>query len=61
MEGDGQKRAYKYKAFITYSHADMSLATALQSGLHSFAKPWYQLRAIRVFRDQTNLSANPDL
>ena len=61
MEGDGQKGAYKYKAFITYSHADMSLATALQSGLHSFAKPWYQLRAIRVFRDQTNLSANPDL
>jgi WD40 repeat protein len=61
MENDGQKRAYKYKAFISYSHADTSLATALQSGLHSFAKPWYQLRAVRVFRDQTNLSANPDL
>jgi WD40 repeat protein len=61
MDGNCQAKSYKYKAFITYSHADLSLAAALQSGLHSFAKPWYQLRAVRVFRDQTNLSANPDL
>lgn len=61
MNGDGKSKTYKYKAFITYSHADVNVAGALQSGLHSFAKPWNQLRALRVFRDQTNLSANPHL
>jgi hypothetical protein len=51
-----------YKAFISYSHAaDGKLAPAVQSALHQFTKPWYSLRAIRVFRDETNLSANPDL
>ena len=51
-----------YKAFISYSHAaDDRLAPALQSALHSFAKPWYRLRAIRVFRDKTSLSVNPAL
>jgi hypothetical protein len=33
----------------------------LQSTLHRFAKPWYQLRAVRIFRDQTNLAVSPDL
>jgi WD40 repeat protein len=61
MDGGGQNRAYKYKAFITYSHADLKVADALQSGLDTFAKPWNRLRAVRVFRDQTNLTANPDL
>ena len=51
-----------YKAFISYSHAvDGKLAPALQDALHSFAKPWYRLRAIRVFRDRTTLSATPAL
>ena len=51
-----------YKAFISYSHAaDGKLAPAVQVALQQFAKPWYRLRAIRVFRDETNLSANPDL
>jgi hypothetical protein len=27
----------------------------------TFAKPWYRLRAMRVFRDKTNLSASPGL
>ncbi|MCU1493841.1 MAG: repeat- protein-like protein [Acidimicrobiaceae bacterium] len=61
MDANSQRRPYKYKAFITYSHADLKVAQALQSGLHAFAKPWHQLRAVRVFRDQTNLAANPDL
>jgi hypothetical protein len=53
---------YAYKAFISYSHAaDGRLAPALQLALHRFAKPWYRLRAVRVFRDRTNLSANPGL
>ena len=51
-----------YNAFISYSHAaDGQLAPALQSGLQRFAKPWYQLRALHIFRDQTNLSLNPSL
>ncbi|MGA7392366.1 MAG: TIR domain-containing protein, partial [Terrimicrobiaceae bacterium] len=51
-----------YKAFISYSHAaDGRLAPALQSALHRFAKPWYRLRAIRVFRDKTTLAATPAL
>src|SRR5215471_924084 len=51
-----------YNAFISYSHtADGALAAALQSALHSFAKPWYKLRALHIFRDQTNLAVNPGL
>ncbi len=51
-----------YDAFISYSHAvDGRLAPALQSGLQRFAKPWYRLRALRVFRDEASLSANPAL
>jgi hypothetical protein len=52
----------RYDAFISYSHAaDGRLAPALQSALHRLARPWYRLRALRVFRDQTNLSAAPSL
>jgi WD40 repeat protein len=51
-----------YSAFISYSHtADHTLAEALQSGLHRFAKPWFKLRALHIFRDQTNLAVNPAL
>jgi WD40 repeat protein len=51
-----------FDAFISYSHAvDGRLAPALQAGLHRFAKPWYRLRALRVFRDETSLSATPEL
>ena len=51
-----------YDAFVSYSHAaDGRLAPALQSGLQSLAKPWYRRRALRVFRDQTSLSASPEL
>ena len=52
----------KYNGFISYSHAaDDRLAPALQSGLHRFAKPWYRLRAMRVFRDKTGLAVTPEL
>ena len=51
-----------YNAFISYSHTtDGTLAAALQSALHAFAKPWYKLRALHIFRDQTNLAVNPAL
>jgi WD40 repeat protein len=51
-----------FDAFISYSQAaDGKLAPALQEALHRFAKPWYSLRAVHIFRDTTNLSANPNL
>lgn len=51
-----------YAAFMSYNRAvDGKLAPALQSALHGFAKPWYRLRALRVFRDDASLSANPGL
>ena len=51
-----------YHAFISYSHAgDGRLAPSLQKGLQRFAKPWYRARALRVFRDEASLSANPHL
>jgi hypothetical protein len=51
-----------YDGFISYSHArDGRLAPALQRGLHRFAKPWHRRRALRVFRDETNLAADPGL
>src|SRR5689334_6365005 len=51
-----------YKAFISYSHAaDGKLAPALQSGLQKIAKPFYYLRAMRIFRDETSLHLTPKL
>jgi WD40 repeat protein len=51
-----------YDGFISYSHAvDGRLAPSLQSALQRFAKPWYRLRALRVFRDEASLSADPGL
>jgi WD40 repeat protein len=51
-----------FDAFLSYSHAaDGLLAPRLQSGLQAFAKPWWRRRALRVFRDEASLSANPHL
>lgn len=51
-----------YKAFVSYSHAaDDRLAPLLQSSLQRFAKPFYKLRAIDVFRDKTSLHLTPEL
>lgn len=51
-----------YKAFMSYSHAaDSKLAPAIESGLKRFAKPWYRLRAMRVFRGKTSLAMTPAL
>jgi WD40 repeat protein len=60
VEGSGKTATYA--AFISYSRAvDSKLAPALRDALHSFAKPWYRLRALRVFRDDASLTANPAL
>jgi MTH538 TIR-like domain (DUF1863) len=54
--------ARAYDAFVSYSHAaDGRLAPAVQRALQSLSKPWYRRRALRVFRDQTSLSASPEL
>jgi WD40 repeat protein len=51
-----------FDAFVSYSHAaDGRLAPALQRGIQRFAKPWYRARALRIFRDESVLSANPHL
>lgn len=51
-----------YDAFLSYSHArDARLAPAFQRELERFAKPWYRIRALRVFRDNASLTANPGL
>lgn len=52
----------RYNAFISYSHsADSKLAPAIQEGLQKLAKTWYKLSALKIFRDETNLSATPHL
>jgi WD40 repeat protein len=51
-----------FDAFISYSHAaDGRLAPKLQAGLHRLARPLFRPRALRVFRDETGLSATPAL
>lgn len=53
---------YTYNGFISYSHAaDGALAPALQRGLQRFARPWYAIRALSIFRDNESLSASPHL
>jgi tetratricopeptide (TPR) repeat protein len=51
-----------YDAFISYSHSkDKPVAAALQSVLQRLGTPWYRRRALRIFRDDTSLSATPEL
>ncbi len=51
-----------YDVFISYSRrADERLAALLQRELQRFAKPAFRRRALRVFRDDASLSANPGL
>jgi hypothetical protein len=58
--GQGNRPAIAYDAFISHSHAkDKSVATALQSVVQELGKPWCRGRALRVFRDDTSLSATP--
>lgn len=60
---DGALSQPRFDAFVSYRHdaRQAAIARALQQALHRFAKPWYRLRAVRLFRDETNLGARPDL
>src|SRR5271166_5059652 len=51
----------EYDAFLSYTHRDRPVATAIQKGLHQIGRRVGQLRALRVFRDSTDLIASPDL
>lgn len=54
----------RYDAFISYSHSDCGLiAPEIQKAVENIGKPWYGFnkRNLTVFRDETNLSANPEL
>lgn len=52
----------EFDAFVSYGHVDDGgIARQLQSGVERFAKPWYRARALRLFLDSNNLSANPGL
>lgn len=51
----------RYDVFISYSHgADSRTAAQLQRALQKIANPWYRLRGMRVFRDETDLSVAPE-
>ena len=51
-----------YDAFLSYSHGkDKRIAAALQSVIQRLGKPWHRRRALRIFRDDTSLSATPSL
>ncbi|MFD6191123.1 TIR domain-containing protein [Streptomyces sp. NPDC060275] len=53
--GDGRR----IDAFVSYSRAaDSRLAPSIQRGLTRLARKWYRIRALNVFRDQTDLSAS---
>lgn len=42
---------YAYRAFISYSRADVAIAAALAENLIRFARPRFAMRAMRVFLD----------
>ncbi|HXY64632.1 MAG TPA: TIR domain-containing protein, partial [Mycobacterium sp.] len=50
-----------YDAFLSYTHGDRPVVSGLQKGLHHIGRRLGQLRALRVFRDDTDLTASPDL
>ena len=52
----------EYDAFISYCHeVDQITAEVIQAELQRFGKPWYRRRVLHVFRDNSNLAANPAL
>ena len=53
--------AAEYNAFLSYTHRDRPVVSGIQKGLHRIGRRLGQLRALRVFRDDTDLAASPDL
>src|SRR5258705_1476577 len=60
-QASAQQKPLDYDAFLSYTHRDRSVTTGIQKGLHQIARRPGQLRALRVFRDDTDLTVSPDL
>ncbi len=59
---DGRPPPRGYDAFISYSHAvDHRTAVALQRGLHRIGQSRLRRSQLRIFRDEANLAASPEL
>ena len=59
---NGAEHIYKYHAFISYNRAqDMMFCRDFHRELQKMDKPWYKRRNICAFRDEYDLSADPDL
>jgi hypothetical protein len=56
-----QQKPLDYDAFLSYTHRDRPVVSGIQKGLHRIGRRLGQLRALRVFRDDTDLAASPDL
>jgi WD40 repeat protein len=61
FQASREQQPLDYDAFLSYTHSDRPVAGAIQKGLHSIGRRLGQLRALRIFRDDTDLEANPDL
>ena len=57
----GPVKLLDYDAFLSYTHRDRPVVSGIQKGLHGIGRRLGQLRALRVFRDDTDLTASPDL
>jgi WD40 repeat protein len=56
-----ESKSLDYDAFLSYTHRDRPVVSGIQKGLHHIGRRVGQLRALRVFRDDTDLTASPDL
>jgi hypothetical protein len=57
----GQRASFTYDAFLSYNHQDGAVAAGIHKGLHRIGRRMGRLNALRVFRDTTEMAANPDL
>src|ERR1700739_1328611 len=60
-QAGGAPPTLEYDAFLSYTHRDRPVASGIQKGLHQIGRRLGQLRALRVFRDDTNLEVSPGL
>ena len=56
----GQGASFTYDAFLSYNRQDGAVVARIQKGLHRIDRRMGQLNALRVFRDATDLAANPN-
>jgi WD40 repeat protein len=55
-------RTLRNDVFVSYSHAaDGVLAPTLRKALRAYARPWYRMRSLRVYCDETGMMVTPDL